>query len=938
MSALLPKEIIDCNFRRYKIDTDRFGQYLLDAATALGYVYCVSAPEKPTFIGHSTPPTTPERGNSRKKPKNVNAAPETPAKPRTFKYRLEIRDYTRLAQYIADRSAEIPQKVIEIGERAIKVRKEFTAWYSENVAPGDLGHGYFVGILESALQLLRPCAVSGHDAKPVVSKAQVNKSSKKAKSYSKSAPSGISQKQRIGLSNAFAALSKDEPDCDTERSSSNIHVKIPLKSPSKIPSKISRDPECVVTPETLSGDRLRNSPETSCLDTEDLFSFYVFFQDLARIREFLAGLWKDYRDKKIDLVTAAVTTNTAFEVLRDLQDELNLRLDEHSWINSYTQLQVELYRQACERCGERPKEPYRFHLQDHPKMQKVVDLLFLPALGNFREIEDHLEDLIRRPLVRLQTPTHRNCTCCEPGNPRYFQQIFGSYDPSVDRRSSDRGLQRSEDTFLLADLVFHSVRLMDPYSPAPLTDEITKEVGAMFEDGVASFLLLFIGQAYLDMHHILRDQCEIGLFAAQTSAWEASESLFRWWADRPPPPGDHEGAPEYNCAWCPDRDAEMEEILSFVDEWFLSDCFLPVQAVPSTRWQSKKLIPSELEPFYYMRRNIVFTGLLWFRLKMMMHKLGVEMADMWGSVLNMAHLYEACKVAGEDNDDLSWPDMEFAVDHLGKERLFRGRIPQSLKEAQKSLLLVRGASALEFASDFRERRVRNWYPQGLLKRDQKTGKREFSALFTLFQERLAVLGPEKETAVHLLERMLAGRQGTHGTNLQNQFKRSHRLTSHQLLQALRDSLFREQALLSFDFLRLHTVSLQIAELLWDTARDDIEDINDGLSPYQLSMDASGLTFECVITLLEIGAHQEQTSACKRKKCKCHEALEGQRRKIFLTPETCSRTSSWCGDAATAAYGSCASRCRRRPFGEHELSLPDSCVLGFTTLPSIISHL
>ncbi|KAF7947868.1 hypothetical protein EAE96_008945 [Botrytis aclada] len=64
-----------------------------------------------------------------------------------------------------------------------------------------------------------------------------------------------------------------------------------------------------------------NTQDTCELEEESLemkmsMMIFYFFEDLHRIQDFLHGIWKRYKGKTIDLLSATLITNTAFELVR----------------------------------------------------------------------------------------------------------------------------------------------------------------------------------------------------------------------------------------------------------------------------------------------------------------------------------------------------------------------------------------------------------------------------------------------------------------------------------------------------------------------------------------------------------------------------------------------------------------------------------------------
>lgn len=52
------------------------------------------------------------------------------------------------------------------------------------------------------------------------------------------------------------------------------------------------------------------------------FKTFCLLQDLNNMRTFISMTWSEYRDKKIDLMNAAVVTDSALQLARDLVQEV----------------------------------------------------------------------------------------------------------------------------------------------------------------------------------------------------------------------------------------------------------------------------------------------------------------------------------------------------------------------------------------------------------------------------------------------------------------------------------------------------------------------------------------------------------------------------------------------------------------------------------------
>lgn len=59
---------------------------------------------------------------------------------------------------------------------------------------------------------------------------------------------------------------------------------------------------------------------------EAVSDIVMLLGDMERVRLHIEGLWKDYKSGHIDLMTAAVTTNTALDILQRPHDKLMARI------------------------------------------------------------------------------------------------------------------------------------------------------------------------------------------------------------------------------------------------------------------------------------------------------------------------------------------------------------------------------------------------------------------------------------------------------------------------------------------------------------------------------------------------------------------------------------------------------------------------------------
>jgi hypothetical protein len=93
----------------------------------------------------------------------------------------------------------------------------------------------------------------------------------------------------------------------------------PANSPTGATWEVS--PNAIVNPRLA--DSANNTYELDIDSSVDRsFDVFCFFEDLHRIQDFLKETWNDYKEYKIDLITAVIITNAAIDIVRRLEESL----------------------------------------------------------------------------------------------------------------------------------------------------------------------------------------------------------------------------------------------------------------------------------------------------------------------------------------------------------------------------------------------------------------------------------------------------------------------------------------------------------------------------------------------------------------------------------------------------------------------------------------
>ncbi|KAF6802576.1 hypothetical protein CSOJ01_11491 [Colletotrichum sojae] len=157
----------------------------------------------------------------------------------------------------------MPKDTIALLEEALLLRQRFWKWFADNCPDSicsNKNHAFFNSQLELILNLFR-------------------------------LPSPSSPSTSTGTipSNSFSVLQQDTNLADVPEI--NANPKAPRSQAVNI-----------------------NTEDPICVPFEDghLFELFCLFHDANEIRTYLTGIWRRYKDRKVDLITASLTTQVAF--------------------------------------------------------------------------------------------------------------------------------------------------------------------------------------------------------------------------------------------------------------------------------------------------------------------------------------------------------------------------------------------------------------------------------------------------------------------------------------------------------------------------------------------------------------------------------------------------------------------------------------------------
>ncbi|CAG8907789.1 unnamed protein product [Penicillium egyptiacum] len=728
---MLPK-FLQSSYTRYKDDTNSFATWLLQAAGKCGY-------QPPSLTSTAS---TLNKGKSKSKNKAANHSDPV-------QYTTTIKDLQLLADVVAKSALTVPKPVLIIAKRAIKLRKHVTSWFlGQGDSQNNKRHAHFISALEKVCETLE---------------WRMNNSSKPdSEKPSPTSEAGGGDADLDMFLNKFAVLTVEEPQ-------------EPQQEQRKTPES-----KQVVKVELVENDE---DEATDSYFGLIFFKTYCLFQDLYNMRAFISHTWSEYRDKKIDLMNAAVVTDSALQLARDLVQEVA-----DDWSTSIPSpvgdLQKLVFNIACMTRGIDATPSAEIGLPYNKYMSDVAEWCYLPTsilLESFADVlqDDHL--------------------------PVFKKGYFGTYDVKANRERMPVGQKFNEDKIILLQLL-PEFCLIDKSGIRMLTpDAITTGLLEFCKTKEVTPWLCFASQVLLDVHHIMRHST-LGAFEdLRISGLRIQKTIDDYLKVSKSHP-----QPQF---WPKEGDDEIKAIRFAVDSWIMQDPFSELRrlSMPGNNAPENHVLFSQ---------HAILCGLSLFHLNTRMQSVGQQLVTQWYDVQQLAFLYNLAKT--ESHKNLSWPDMETFIKIHGESHIFIGSRPKNASESLNRLELATGiSSAARFARDSRNRedfhRPDGKNPRVLtptttianLFRDQYVpGFRQDGGIRNI-DNVLDTLSHEPSLKVPSKELQPSNPQ----VMFQRKWSNTRNIGTLQLLALLKSRLFDEEPVLLFNYFGMHKRSLELLRLI-----------------------------------------------------------------------------------------------------------------------------
>ena len=292
-----------------------------------------------------------------------------------------------------------------------------------------------------------------------------SEASQERKNSNKASEDGID-----ALVNRFSVLDleeAEEPDVDGQK------VAEESTEPSKPAVKASQKANVDVFDDT---ERAENGERE-----EAIFAVFCLFEDLRKLRDFIKQIWQDYKEQKIDLVSAAVTTNTAIDIARQSSEDfldkhrVAIRLLKKEMPSDDSNLAFLFYNFVGMQLSVEPWETSRKNASWNVKLDEVADYCFLPSCT----------------LLMIYVQGVRT-----PGDiPTYNKGWAYDRVSEMDRKDMSSAERWKEDQEISLSSFTSFAFLGKGSLPVPGQDELTKGLRKMEQSGATPFWLAFAMQS-----------------------------------------------------------------------------------------------------------------------------------------------------------------------------------------------------------------------------------------------------------------------------------------------------------------------------------------------------------------------------------------------------------------------------------------------------------
>lgn len=556
----------------------------------------------------------------------------------------------------------MPYEVLYSLEDALKIRRQYHVWYSNQVSQDSSSkankgikqsndsHQAFIDVLQYIHDLFAPATSQS--------------------AYFK--PSGESDEKTVELTNLFANLqTEDIAEMEGDGQAAN-NVNPSSDLPPAVKSWASRKAQALM---------------------EDKFlELYCLFDDANKIREYLRQKWADYHSRKIDIISAAITTQEALELFAEIEESYELkhgrtecRQGKHVYLPKFFGLFNHLSAKYEEdqthtekidaRTTKSGKATAKSRLQSADEesgwvpSDELDDWVFRPAYYTIMAMYAQTGDWILKQACRTTAERSRDLDAV-------MMKKFRALDPDV--RTAARGLL---DTFIdiYAGMVFLQQNSSALVTPKDIATTVWTD--QRYDYSLRQVLTMHV------LYDIRTSESEPGKMDIPTQVFEDFKQLG----------GDAALFSGYNTEGVkvPEDCPGLKDMVDNEQSWLKGQ--VPGHAnLPSRQRKKGQQKISELP----LRTNPVLAGMVLFHLCYNCHLDRISSVNNKWLLVPLAHIINWLTVAhGDATADFQkiWPDLHAALGMVGPRPVWKGSgPPEDMRTCRNRMLLLWGLPLMEF--------------------------------------------------------------------------------------------------------------------------------------------------------------------------------------------------------------------------------------------------
>ncbi|KAH8704325.1 hypothetical protein GQ44DRAFT_732531 [Phaeosphaeriaceae sp. PMI808] len=534
-------------------------------------------------------------------------------------YILPLDEFSRLATAIASGlNTTVPSALINSLKDVLFLRKEASQYFQRQSRNDEIfrqeneNHLHVISVLENVLDALSPLCGQTSEA------------------HHEDGATSDDQ-----FTNLFEALELEE----TEET---------LSSPDLVQQAYTR---CSTAPTA-------NATYVAPTTESDLpFAIFCFYKDLNDIRGFLRETWEQYKRCEIGLMSASITTDVAFEMVKQKEQEFlgSIKVPQELVGKYIGQVLFDF-------SANLGKDASSLESPD-TSLYSLAEFVYLPNYVHLKQSCNLMDEFEAGPSLSYSFLR----TVGDKGQFTRRGEILDMATMSMYILHVESGHNVAADAFLRGI----SALIRRSYDQKPGKKTKMKK-GANLDDIPA--WLCFASQIYIDLHDILVDDMPRAFHELKLTGSRALGIVTRHLSF-------HEG--RYESSWPKHFDDAAKDVQELVNNFITRD-ELRTELVADQVASRHTML--SLQP--------IWCGVVMFQINKTLEGLGMHCANTWNTVTPLMYLYDAAKCEAKISD---WADMEYLIHYHDPTYLFVGGRPTRTDAHFNKYLIAMGGSAVNFS-------------------------------------------------------------------------------------------------------------------------------------------------------------------------------------------------------------------------------------------------